>query len=490
MPLRFDGLEIAIDIHPSHERILDKVFFWGTRMADAFIAYSREDKELAADLATALERSGWIVFWDDRIGATGFRGVIEREIAEAKVMIAVWTPSSVSAEWVLGEVDRAREHGVKVIHLRTDNAQLPLPYNQQNAIDFTGWNGDSNAPAYCKLANEVEIVVPRVADDGQIIRWPCFFRSVSSHECFLEPLDAVSAFKIAEPMPILISAFDLCHNKQSDALFDEMKALHGDDYLLMLDSGGYESHRKDREFTWEEYRRTLAKASGAFDLAVCYDVHSRSPRPETIVKKIIEGFRRDSKIVSAEQLVPVVHLPEGKGSPIGRVPEIFCSLAEELRPPLIAIPERELGDGILARAKQIRRIRSALNNLKRYQPIHILGTGNPLSIAILALAGADSFDGLEWCRTAVDFETARLHHTQQYDFFAYQSQSALDEGIREALSDNHYSFLDKVALHNLEFFAGWMERIEGKGRDSRWLKSFLPRGGYEDLCRELPEVFL
>ncbi|MES9995292.1 TIR domain-containing protein [Desulfovibrio aminophilus] len=459
-------------------------------MADIFIAYGHEDKNLVTHLAKALEVKGWSVFWDEQIGPEAFGRVIEREIKQAAVMIVVWSNASVDAEWPKSEVDMARNLGRQIFHLRISDAQLPLPFNIQNALDFTGWRGDQNSLAFRKLDHALKKSITRPVGNGQIINWPCFFRSVSSHECFLEPLDAVAAFKIADPMPILLSAFDLWHNKDAEALYKEMKTLHGDSYLVMLDSGDYESKRKGVDLSWDDYKDTLVKASGTFDIAVCYDVHSRSTRSETIIKEIVEGFQRDAEIAPAEKLAPVVHLPEGKASPIERVPEIFFALANSLKPPLIAIPERELGDGILARARQISRIRSELDKLDRYQPIHVLGTGNPLSIAIFALAGADSFDGLEWCRTAVDFQTARLHHTQQYDFFSYQSQSAEDKGIRDALSNNNFSFLDKVALHNLAFFEEWMDRIADNERQSGWLKSYLPPGGYDDLRRELPEVFL
>jgi hypothetical protein len=43
----------------------------------------------------------------------------------------------------------------------------------------------------------------------------------------------------------------------------------------------------------------------------------------------------------------------------------------------------------------------------REEPTRI---GNPWSIAVLTAAGADSFDGLEWCRVTVDRRTAQLHH--------------------------------------------------------------------------------
>lgn len=43
---------------------------------------------------------------------------------------------------------------------------------------------------------------------------------------------------------------------------------------------------------------------------------------------------------------------------------------------MIAVPERELGDGIVARARAVHEIRRSLDSLGFYQPLHLLGCGN------------------------------------------------------------------------------------------------------------------
>ena len=66
----------------------------------------------------------------------------------------------------------------------------------------------------------------------------------------------------------------------------------------------------------------------------------------------------------------------------------------------------------MARAKTIIKIRKTLAPKKQYYPLHLLGTGNPLSILIYSICGADSFDGLEWCQTTVDYNTGLLYHSR------------------------------------------------------------------------------
>ena len=111
------------------------------------------------------------------------------------------------------------------------------------------------------------------------------------------------------------------------------------------------------------------------------------------------------------------------------------------------MPERELGEGIVERTQTVRKIREALNTLRTYYPLHLLGTGNPISIITYALAGADSFDGLEWCQTTVDHETGRLLHFQQWDLIRYQTRWGESTPL---------SYIQSVLMHNLGFYKKFM----------------------------------
>ena len=92
-------------------------------------------------------------------------------------------------------------------------------------------------------------------------------------------------------------------------------------------------------------------------------------------------------------MLPIVHARKrhGGGYDLDALPSIIREMANRLNPPLIAIPERELGPGLIARAKTVRQIREELDKLPFYQPLHLLGTGNPLSIAVLTAAGCGQF---------------------------------------------------------------------------------------------------
>ena len=136
----------------------------------------------------------------------------------------------------------------------------------------------------------------------------------------------------------------------------------------------------------------------------------------------------------------------------------------------------------------MRQIRSALNDLYHYQLVHVLGTGDPISIALLSAAGADSFDGLEWCRFAFDAEGARLYPLHDYDFFRWQdklSRFALDP---DDSGDEALTWLGKVAVHNIESYLDWMTRFREALLDERRLVQFMTKllpGDGMDMARAI-----
>ncbi|MFZ2147909.1 MAG: hypothetical protein WAV28_11875 [Sedimentisphaerales bacterium] len=149
--------------------------------------------------------------------------------------------------------------------------------------------------------------------------------------------------------------------------------------------------------------------------------------------------------------------------------QLICNqVAKRSNPALIAVPERELGEGVLAIAQTVRSIREGLNKTGQYYPLHIVGAGNPLSILIYTACGADSFDGLDWCQTVVDHATAYLHHSLQLDFFAHQTPN---------ISKLKLPYLTHAFAHNLVFYLGWMEKIRGsieEGNVAEMTARFIP----------------
>lgn len=111
-------------------------------MADVFISYANEDRDLAGELARALDACGWSVWWDRKIIAgQSFDQAIEHELETAKSVVVLWSKHSIASEWVRNEAAAAAERGVLIPTL-IDNVKLPLEFRHKQTADLIGWNGD------------------------------------------------------------------------------------------------------------------------------------------------------------------------------------------------------------------------------------------------------------------------------------------------------------------------------------------------------------
>ncbi len=273
---------------------------------------------------------------------------------------------------------------------------------------------------------------------------PCFFPSVSSVKTNLMPVDYVELLVAAGHSLFLASAYDIAHctddhRPRMDAALTQSKG-HG--AVILLDSGNYESFWKDDK-DWQPDRfHEIARSSG-HHLCFCYDNQQPPSASESIAEGVVASVLRDREHALGT-VAPIVH------GDTALLPDAARRTAEQLYPLLLAIPERKLGEGILERTRTVRKIREALNGLEVYCPLHLLGTGNPLSIIAYALAGADSFDGLEWCQTVVDHETGKLLHFQQWDLIRHQTEW----GQRHKLP-----YAQSVLMHNLNFYREFMASL-------------------------------
>lgn len=89
----------------------DRRFHTGT-VADVFISYAREDRPLAQAFAQRLSAIGLTAWWDrDLIGGQHFRETIEDNLKAATLIAVIWTPNSVTSNFVLDEADVAAGTG-------------------------------------------------------------------------------------------------------------------------------------------------------------------------------------------------------------------------------------------------------------------------------------------------------------------------------------------------------------------------------------------
>lgn len=306
--------------------------------------------------------------------------------------------------------------------------------------------------------NKDQIVTRELRMEGGRLKLPTMFPSVSSHETQLTPLDAIKVLSLFGARLALISAYDLSPARRQTGIIAAISELHEQGCFIVVDSGNYEASRSG-DSSWKPSNLGSALAEVPHEWLFCFDVLRPSLDRENAVKEIVAAVEREQKITRA-RVLPIIHAPPlSNGYELKDVPWIAREIADRIRPPLIAIPERELGAGLVARARTVSRIREELDRLPFYQPLHLLGTGNPWSLTVLAAAGADSFDGLEWCRMTIDRESGQLNHFHNFDFYMYQARLATSHVVTSALTNDDVAFSGKVAFHNLDYYLELVDRL-------------------------------
>ncbi|MGH7022593.1 MAG: TIR domain-containing protein [Caulobacteraceae bacterium] len=120
-------------------------------MSDIFISYARSTAKSAQRIAEALRGMGYGVWRDDELPAHRAYGeVIEERLKAAKAVVVIWSAEAVKSEWVRAEADAARATKT-LVQLSLDGVVPPLPFNQIQCADMSGWAGEDDAPGWLKV---------------------------------------------------------------------------------------------------------------------------------------------------------------------------------------------------------------------------------------------------------------------------------------------------------------------------------------------------
>jgi len=296
---------------------------------------------------------------------------------------------------------------------------------------------------------------------------PALVPSVSSFETQLRPIPALQLQQTLREPISLVSAYDIKNGREE---LINLCREYQRSAVLLLDSGGYEYSRIKRyagekapPWTFEDFK-TVCDLN-LHDFVFSYDYFWRDPPHQSesaddFELRLVGEIFQDHTFVCAEQLIPVLHLQTRNGEE--RLSEadtlkLVARLASECRSPFIAIPERELGDGLLERFEFAKKICAKLAESNSKVFLHVLGCGNPLSFAFMCVAGAKMADGLEWCRTFAA-DNFHLHHFQQEPVFASQN-GGIYNPTADLLLSMDVPYPIKVATRNLISLQNFMADV-------------------------------
>jgi len=124
-------------------------------MADVFVSYARNDEAVAVRVADALRSDGYAVWRDDELPAhLAYADVIEERLKSAKAVVVLWSAEAARSQWVRAEADAARSAGT-IIQATVDGSIPPLPFNQIQCADLSGWDGKGDTPGWSKVKGSV-----------------------------------------------------------------------------------------------------------------------------------------------------------------------------------------------------------------------------------------------------------------------------------------------------------------------------------------------
>lgn len=135
-------------------------------MAEIFISYSRDDRDIAHGLAVALEAAGIGVWWDRELtGGGDFAAEIERHLTAAPLVVVLWSSTSVLSDFVRDESGRARDLR-KLLPIRIEPVALPLGFGTLHTLDLIDWDGDPDDDALTEILSQIRHRLAQAAKAG------------------------------------------------------------------------------------------------------------------------------------------------------------------------------------------------------------------------------------------------------------------------------------------------------------------------------------
>jgi len=129
-------------------------------MPGVFVSYCRPSAQVAEQVADALSSIGYDVWRDDQLPAhRAYGDVIEENLRAAGAVVVLWSSDACQSQWVRAEADFARQAGT-LVQASLDGSIPPLPFNQIQCADLSGWEGDRTSAGWRKIEQSVSALAP------------------------------------------------------------------------------------------------------------------------------------------------------------------------------------------------------------------------------------------------------------------------------------------------------------------------------------------
>ena len=301
----------------------------------------------------------------------------------------------------------------------------------------------------------------KLTSSGKTIETPTFFPAISSIGTAHDIRSLMQLIMKSSFPQVLISAYDYDKNLKKDKKLLSAINNFSKNHVIFVDSGGFEKYwKKDNKWNQTNYEKIMIKIPS--DYYTSFDTEFNS---KIIEKKLFQNIIKSGLLLPTSQYLPIFH----SNSP-RKIIELIKKFIKTYDNAIgfIAIREKECGNTIQERCKTIYEIRKIIDSINGNQLIHVLGTGNPLSIALYSYSGADIFDSTDWSRFVFDFKNNILRDKSHLELLNCPCRAC--KKIK--------NFHSKVLLHNLDSYLAFMQQIRMMIKQSK-LKKFLIKNGIE-----------
>jgi queuine/archaeosine tRNA-ribosyltransferase len=319
-------------------------------------------------------------------------------------------------------------------------------------------------------SRQIDLVI-----QGKTLVTPTYFPAISSYDVKYSFRSLIRHFTYYPR--ILISAYDWYFLKNT--IREETRADIEKIPFVFLDSGVFEASRiaggRWKEI-WNEELHQNAMSKIKFDFHTSFDVLlSRSTRNSA--QETIDGILRSREKCDKEAFVPIIHgSPKGLVNTIDKLIEKYPNLCN-----FVAVAERDCGDSIFEKARTVHRIRNVLDSREPHNHsriLHVLGSGDPISILLFIFAGANSFDSLDWIKYAFHPDRLGLVNFSHLDLL--NCDCIFCSGSKK-------NYVERVLMHNLWFYQNCLQQIKTRIEENT-LESLLEKYFRKKLLDKIERV--
>lgn len=215
--------------------------------------------------------------------------------------------------------------------------------------------------------------------------------------------------------PILVSAYDIFYGNISVPDWPP---------LIFLDSGGYEASKDADLSDLGEHEHKLAtwsleaynKVIGGWQSCVPTVVISYDHPDERLPMKDQITRAKNANLQGPRVLRGLLLKPETADQRYLHIDSVIAHIHAFAGFDVIGFTEKEIGNSILDRMKNIAKVRRELDCAGLELPIQIFGSLDTITTPLYFVAGADIFDGLTWLRFG--FKDGHTLYRQNYGILA------------------------------------------------------------------------